>query len=320
MTKRMFVLILVVLLGALAFNPVRLLILVARYENPFVSTEQVDTTGTAIDATQAKDGRAATLRSAFYGIDDGLPRILGSLICDAAPGADGMPVIFSHEIDPHTMQAGDFRVTTASGRTTVPTCVTLAPADDPGELRTVLLVGDLGSAEDQPVRLEMVGHILTQDGSATFKEQAIDVTPLEAGPTIVMAEALARDAWRMGELATALPWGGGSGAAPGSRCVVRVVWAGGVTKPGREEIGEDVRAAYRVTLRLADGQTREVVPFAIADLGDGDNNHLLCLDVEGTPVAVELPEKRVVDPNEDWNPATRAPVRSASQDATQESK
>ena len=320
MKKKLIILIVVAVLVAVAWKPVQFLIRVAQYENPFVSEAQEDTTVTEVDATQAGDGRAVSLLSAFYGIDDGLPRILGRLICSSAPGSDGMPVIFSHEIDPASMQAGDFLVTTASGRKTVPACVTLAPADDPGEHRTVLLVGDLGSAADQPVRVEMIGNILTADGTANFKGQAIGVTPLEDGPTMVLGQELPRDAWRVGHPATPLPFGGGSGAAEGSKTVVRAVWAGGVTKPGREEIGEDVRKAYRVTMRLANGETREVVPFAIADLGDGDNNHLLCLDVEGTPIAIELPEKMVVDPNEDWNPRTRVAVMPLLKDTERKGK
>ncbi|TWI80845.1 hypothetical protein JM93_04060 [Roseibium hamelinense] len=69
-----------------------------------------------------------------------------------------MPVIFSTEIDHATMQAGDFRVTTASGKTGEIQCVTLLPATDGSELRTVLLVGEFGDADtDPPVKVEIAG-------------------------------------------------------------------------------------------------------------------------------------------------------------------
>ena len=313
MKKKLIILGVLLVLVALAFAPLRLGWLILTYDNVFADSTQSDTTVTDVEGGVGADGRPATLLSAFYGIDDGLPGVLRFLFCSEAPGKDGMPVIFSHEIDPASLQAGDFEVTRASGKKTTPVCVTLAPADDPGEHRTVLLAGDFGNAEDQPVRVELVGSILTREGRANFKGQTVDVIPLEAGPTIVFAEELPREAWRMGEHADALPWGGGSGAAPGSTCVVRAVWAGGVTKPGREEIGEDVRAGYRVTMRLASGETVDVVPFAIGDLGDGDNNHLLCLDVEGTPLAVELAADLVVDPRGDWNPRTRVPITTKAE-------
>ncbi len=57
-------------------------------------------------------------------------------------------------------------------------------------------------------------------------------------------------------------------------------------------------------LQAADGSTAEVTPFALADLGDGDNNHELCLDVAGTPLGVTFPAGHLVDPNEDLNPDT----------------
>ena len=60
-----------------------------------------------------------------------------------------MPVIFSTEIDHTTLQAGDFRVTTASGATGEMLCVTLLPATDGGELRTVLLVGEFGDCRNR---------------------------------------------------------------------------------------------------------------------------------------------------------------------------
>jgi hypothetical protein len=60
--------------------------------------------------------------------------------------------------------------------------------------------------------------------------------------------------------------------------IVRAVWAGGVVRPDGHEAGEAERLLYRVTMKMADDSVKIVTPFALADLGDGDNNHLLCLD------------------------------------------
>ena len=71
-----------------------------------------------------------------------------------------------------------------------------------------------------------------------------------------------------------------------------------------EEPGDAERLLYQVTLEQSDGSSKVVAPFALADLGDGDNNHLLCLDVAGNPNAVSFPAGHLVDPNHDLNPDT----------------
>ena len=90
--------------------------------------------------------------------------------------------------------------------------------------------------------------------------------------------------------------------------VVRVTWQGGVTKPGGEEIDDKERLLYKVMVLKPDGAIVAVTPFAIADKGDGDNNHRLCLDVEGTPQSVSFPAGHVTDPREDLNPETTVEV------------
>ncbi|MEM6673728.1 MAG: hypothetical protein AAF726_12865 [Planctomycetota bacterium] len=286
--------------------------LVRDYEPRYTDATPVDSTETDVLQQRGSDGRDATLLSAFFGIDNGLPRFADRLIFAGAAGLDGMPVVFSHEVDFGTLQAGDFRVTTESGRTSEILCVTLAPADDPGELRTVLVVGELGSAADQPSRVEIVGDLLALDGSANFKGASVDVIPLEAGPTLEWAEVVPESGWRVGAEATPLPWGGGSGCPPGAKQVVRVTWAGGVTRPGRNEIDGQTQRRYRVALRQPGGGTLHVTPFAVADLGDGDNNHLLCLDAPGTPISVSFPAGFLEDPNADVNPDTSVEVFSGS--------
>jgi hypothetical protein len=64
-----------------------------------------------------------------------------------------------------------------------------------------------------------------------------------------------------------------------------------------------------VTLLLEGDEETEVVPFAIGDRGDGDNNHELCLDRAGVPIRVDFPAGLVTDPREDLNPATRIAVQ-----------
>ena len=268
------------------------------------SSMPTDTTETEVTATQDAKGRSVGILTAFFGLDDALPGLSDWAICDEAGGKDGMPIVLSHEIDVATMQAGDFRVVTHSGAVGDITCVTLAPADDVGEARTVLIVGDYGSAADQPASVEVVGNLLSLDHRLNFRGAKASVIPLEVGPTLSWAEIVPQDEWDLGGAATRAPFGGGSGCPAGTVQVVRATWAGGVTKPGGDEIDDKERQEYRVTLRFQDGTESDVVPFAIGDLGDGDNNHELCLDQAGEALAVQFSAGFVTDPREDLNPST----------------
>jgi hypothetical protein len=282
---------------------------VRAYEVTLSDSNPSDTTVTNVTSNRDGQGRQAELLSAFFGLDDALGRGANQVICERATGSDGMPVIFSHEIDVTTMQAGDFEVTRASGEIGELYCVTLAPADDKGELRTALFAGDYGNPADPPVKVEVTGNLLSIDGALNFKGASVDVTPLEEGPTMVWAEIVPEDEWDVGKEATPLAWGGGSGVPEGTRQVVRVAWGGGVTKPGGDEIDDLERAHYSVTVLLEDGSKIDVTPFALADLGDGDNNHELCLDVIGTPQSVYFPAGHMTDPNEDLNPETTITIQ-----------
>ena len=316
--KRRLTGVLVGLTGGLAIVAVLLFVVGAPWLaglNPYyrlADWSSADTTRTGVSATVDARGRQATLLSAFFGVDGGLPPVLRVFFCPFAPGRDGMPVIFSHELDTGSVQPADFRLVSRSGKVTSPVCTTFMPASDAGELRTVLLAGDFGSAADQPVSVEITGNILSTDGSVNFRGATVSVVPLEAGPAIALAETVPQDQWRAGAPATRLPWGGGTGCPGGTRLAVRVTWQGGVTKPGGSDADDDDRRRYEVDFSHANG-TRSLVPSALADLGDGDNTHLLCFDAEavaGTdePLEVRFPAGFLTDPRDDPNPATSAPV------------
>ncbi|MDX1995239.1 MAG: hypothetical protein SF029_22845 [bacterium] len=266
-----------------------------------------------IGAANAQEDSAASgepaLLSAYFGLDNALPRGANRL-CRGAANQDGMPVIFSHVIDPDTLDEEDFAVTTESGLVTTPVCVTLDPATDTGELRTVLLIGEFGEADDDPpAQVEVVGEILSsEDQPRSFLETSVEVTPLSAGPFLVIAEQVPQEQWNLGRRGRNQQ---GSGCPEeGTVQIVRATWAGGISNREGDEAGEPEREAYRVTLEDGDGEETEITPFALADLGDGDNNHLLCLDVEGTPLSVFFPEGYLLDPNEDTlNPDTTVAVQ-----------
>ncbi len=245
-------------------------------------------------------GRPARLLSAFYGLDNDLP-FFAHMLCLGAAGKDGMPVVSSHTLDEETLDAGDFRVVTRSGVVLSPSCVTLRPSADAGEGRTVLLIGEFGDADgDPPVRVEVVGDLVSDGatgGPVNFRGQSVDVTPLGEGPFLVLAEIVAREEWSAPRR--------GSSCPEATLQVVRATWAGGVRAPGGGQAGEAERDLYRVTVQRTDGRREEIAPAALAELGDRDNNHYLCLDTQDRPTGVYFPAGHLVDPNQDLNPETR---------------
>ena len=243
------------------------------------------------------------LLSAFFGLDNALP-FRANTLCLGASGKDGMPVVLSHTIDPETLEPEDFQIVTRSGVEHVPDCVTLRPAQDPGELRTVLLIGEFGdAADDPPVAVHVVGDLLT-DGtpqdSVNFRGLHSNVISLVAGPSLGLAEGVPKSEWEREARGTDCP--------PGFQQIVRVTWTGGVRLPNRDEPGDVERELYRVTVKRDDGSFDEIVPAALADLGDGDNNHLLCLNTTEPMVSVSFPAGHLVDPNGDWNPDAQVSI------------
>ena len=256
---------------------------------------------------QAVNGETPRPLSAFFGLDNALPGV-ANVLCQGASGQDGMPVVLSHTVDAETLQPGDFRIVTRSGSERTPICSTLRPAGDPGELRTVLLIGEFGDAVDDPPAKVLVVGDLFSDGvtgdPVNFRGTETNVTPLDAGPTLVLAEVVPEDRWSAESRGSACP--------EGIQQVVRATWAGGVRLPDGTDAGDAERALYRVSVERPDGSTDEIVPAALADLGDNDNNHLLCLDTSASAVSVSFPGGHLVDPNQDLNPDTRVAVGSAS--------
>ncbi len=271
-----------------------------------VSAQETDATAEAVEVDEYWDVEPMLL-TAFFGLDNMIPP--APPFCDNPGGEDGMPVIFTHPIDTTTLDPEDFEVTSAEGTVSTPVCAILAPAIDDGENRTALLIGEFGAApDDEPVEVVVVGELLSlpETGAVDFNGASVDVIPLADGPSIVTAELLPERLWipeREGQLTV-----GDNCPTEGTLQIVRVRWNGGVTKPGNEEVDDLEREQYMVTIEAEDGTTEEVVPFALGNLHDGDNNHDLCLDVEGMPVSVSFPADLVTDPNEDLNPETGAEI------------
>ena len=222
-----------------------------------------------------------------------------------------MPVVLSRTIEPDSLQPEDFQIVTKSEVIHSPHCVTLRPAQDAGELRTVLLIGEFGNVDDDPPALvRVVGDIFSDENSpgkrsrVNFRGAKVEVTPLHEGPSLVFAEIVP-----LSEVAKDTR---GSACPDEATQIVRVVWNGGVRLLNREELGDFERMLYEVTVRTKDSTERRINPAALGDLGDGDNNHLLCLNTEDVAVSVRFPAGYLADPNLDLNPDTFVKINSAN--------
>ena len=272
--------------------------------------DQADTTQTNVPPSAEVQDSGVMPLSAVFGANNAFGPFANRRVCEGAEGGDGMPLVFSHQLDINTLQPGDFRIKRADGSTGSIVCVTPMPALDEGELRTILLIGEYGSAENQPVQVDIIGNLLSVDGSLNFRNSSSTVIALEEGPTLIYAEVVPESQWDLGkELSTGLRFGApGNGCPEGTQQVVRVVWTGGITKPGGDEIDDVERLAYKVFVEDDAEELNMIVPFAVADLRDGDNNHELCLDTTAKPLRVEFPAGLMTDPIEDLNPATSIDV------------
>ena len=146
--------------------------------------------------TSAKSQDA--LVSAFFGLDNGLP----GLLCNQ-PGSllDGMPVNFKFPLDAFTLSESDFEVVDSLGNIHIPMCAVLAPANENGENRTVLLIGEFGTAiTNPPVEVRVVGDLFTTDtfsGESACSEIinlngsiTTNVIPLADGPSLFFAQRI----------------------------------------------------------------------------------------------------------------------------------
>ena len=249
--------------------------------------------------------REAKVLSAFFGLDNALPRTAIG-ISPKAPGKDGMPIVivFSHELEPSTLDESDFKIKTSKGDYFGVDVVTLRPAVEAFELRTVLLIGDYGNAPDnEPVEVEIVGDLMARSGQ-NFRGQKITVTPLRKGPFLSYAEHFTID--------DSYPYvkrGRGCDCPKKTTTVVRTVWAGGVRAMNGEELGEKELQQFTITLERRN-KTIEVQPFQIADTSDNDNNIDLCIKEKGTPLSVSVKANTAIDPRDDANDFTKINILS----------
>jgi hypothetical protein len=239
---------------------------------------------------------------AFFGLDNALPIRANALVAGAY-GKDGMPINFKDEIDSSTLDAKDFLVIDHDGGEHVPIAATLKPADENGENRTVLLIGEFGNdGTNPPVEVRIVGDLQTkakhEHASAPSRAKNLkntlskNVIPLSDGPSMFFAQILGGDLAERKE---------------NNSQVVQVAWQGGITPIDTKVAEKDLFQFYTVHVE-DDGKVTTLTPKSIADVNDNDNYHQLLVETHLKIVKVSMPAGIVKDPNGDPNPETQVLV------------
>ena len=233
-----------------------------------------------------------TLVSAFFGLDNALP----SILC-TQPGnqLDGMPVNFKYPLDAATLSGSDFEVVDSLGNIHIPICARLAPANDNGENRTVLLLGEFGTAvTNPPVEVRVVGDLLTIDiisGESACSEivnlngiSTTNVIPLADGPSLFFAQRI----------------DGNLNECSSGTQTIQVAWDGGITPYISGDTEYDL-FEYYVGYSDSSGVLIPHVPISIADVNDNDNFHQLCFSTSEEIIKISMMANTVEDPNQDPN-------------------
>ncbi|XZE56107.1 haloalkane dehalogenase [Planctomycetaceae bacterium SH139] len=233
------------------------------------------------------DETNAQILSAYLGaVDVPIPGPLEAITgAEQQAGDDGMPLVFSTQIDGSTLSPDDFEITTASGATTTPTVATLAPADESDELRTVLLAGPLGSSDDVPVSVTVIGSLQSIDGEE-LQGLTSEVTTNEDGAALVSAVLDPAEMDMDGNQTTPAR--------------VQTTWQGGVTGMFGSELGPE--ELLGISLIDVNGDAHSPVGFE--DLGDQDNHVVLVVPEGVTPVRVDVKAGTLYDPTNQPNPET----------------
>lgn len=239
--------------------------------------------------------------SAFLGLDNGLPMLI-NVLCPGGAGQDGMPVNFKYMIDGSTLDASDFEVIDALGNTYTPLCAVLAPANENGENRTVLLIGEFGDAgTNPPAEVRIIDELLTlantEEHSACSKvinlngQSTQNVVPLSEGPQLFFAQRIE----------------GSIAECSSSTQVIQVAWNGGIVPFQAGDTEADLFQYYTAYTKN-NGFLTPHQPISIADINDNDNFHQLCFEVIDSIVKIEMQANVVEDPNGDPNAFTEIAI------------
>ena len=218
-----------------------------------------------------------------------------------------MPVNFKFPLDVSSLSETDFEVLDSLGNIHTPMCVSLAPANENGENRTVLLLGEFGTAvTNPPVEVRVVGDLYTTE---TFSGESVcsaiinlngisttNVIPLADGPSLFFSQRI----------------DGNLNECNSGIQTIQVAWNGGVTPYISGDTESDL-FQYYVGYSYCSGVLIPHVPISIADIDDNDNFHQLCFSTSDEIVKISMGANKVEDPNQDPNLYSEIEVSSCTQ-------
>ena len=224
---------------------------------------------------------------------------LGSLL-------DGMPVNFKFPLDSTSLSETDFEVLDSFGNIHTPICVFLAPANENGENRTVLLLGEFGTAvSNPPVEVKVIGDLFTTDilsGESACSEiinlngiTTTNIIPLDDGPSLFFAQRI----------------DGNLNECNSGTQTIQVAWNGGITPYINGDTEFDL-FQYYIGYSDSSGVLIPHVPISIADVNDNDNFHQLCFSTSEEIIKISMMANTVEDPNQDPNLYSEIDVSSCT--------
>jgi len=241
----------------------------------------------------------ARILSIYHGLTNITP-FATRLFCDLPPARDqdGMPVVFSVQVNSETITPTAFAVGLSSGETVAPLCATLRPAAESLEQRTVLLIGAFSPNDSVPVSVEIVDQLEDANGFSLLGLKSENVTTLSAGPSLVFAERFNPNN------------SGLDGECPKkTEQAILLTWEGGVTGANGADgadLAEEQRTA--VSAVLEDGASVNPLSLADDDPGQADNHIIACIAQKSPAVSVSVTPGYFYDPGDDPNPESRIDI------------
>jgi hypothetical protein len=241
----------------------------------------------------------ARILSIYHGLTDITPYAT-QLLCDLPPARDqdGIPVVFSVQVNSETITPTAFAVGLSSGETVTPLCATLRPAVESLEQRTVLLIGAFSPDDAVPVSVEIVEQLEDANGFSLLGLKSENVTTLSAGPSLVFAERFNPNNSGLDDE-----------CPKKTEQAILLTWEGGVTGANGADLAEEQRTAVFVVLQ--DGTSVNPLSLADDDFGQTDNHIIACIGQKSAAVSVSVIAGYFHDPGDDANPETRINISSA---------
>lgn len=179
-------------------------------------------------------------------------------ILSAHLGAAGeLLVVFSHEVDPASLDAHGFLVAFDEGGRVFPTEAVLSPSNEADENRTVLLSGEFVDEQGKPpTDVVVVGPLYAENGDK-LQGLGAPIVPAATAGAVVLAQRLQK------------PEGACSGAAQ----AVRTYWSVGLRAVERDDLA-------RIDITLDDATTVHPTAFddhRLDDQSREDNVLDLCI-------------------------------------------